>query len=143
MNLLTQAVHLVCSVTVWPEIICQVACWAGSAVVAELVHELPNAPPLRQPGARPKNSTRGTPMSMYETPTGLGTSLEARLTSIRQTRPERHFLMGLCACQYPLSCQGLHPFEVLWPIVQDCRVKIGAIGPYQRMHLEFDAHLIE
>lgn len=60
MNLLTQALLLVSSAAVWPEIISQVVSWAGSAVVAELVHELLNAPPLRQPGAQPPTTTSET-----------------------------------------------------------------------------------
>ncbi len=58
MNLLTQVLLLVCSVSDWPEITCQVASWAECAVVAELVYDLLNAPPLRQPGARIEGITR-------------------------------------------------------------------------------------
>jgi hypothetical protein len=83
MDLLTQALLLVCSVTDWPQITCQVASWAGSAVVTELVHELLNAPPLRQPGALTNNITRAMPQSMFETPTGLDKSQGAWLARIR------------------------------------------------------------
>jgi hypothetical protein len=49
----------------------------------------------------------------------------------------------LRACQCPLACQGLHPFEVLRPIVQCRRVKICAIRPHQRMDLRIKLDLLE
>src|SRR5205823_10356149 len=46
-------------------------------------------------------------------------------------------------CQGPLACQGLHPFEVLGPIVQCRRIKVCAIGPHQRLDLRIELDLVE